>query len=196
MKLLLYISTCLMLLSFSEPESHYGKFKEWYAKNAHLLTQVKNVDSQKYELRFLPKEVKIVRDIASKKDVDKKNLKALNEKYDAFYEFNFKISIEGVQDILVSIAENESEYNGLLFFLLEDIIRDFTLVSSEGVKQPLQCIYENNYGAAPYLSFHLVFEKQQGESLERFIYNDVLLSGGELEFDLNPINELKIPKIK
>lgn len=192
----LFLCGWLLISSFGKPEVHINKFRNWYAENKSELVTSANNEAYHFEAAYIPKELKVLRELRNMDKVNKKELKALNKKYDGNVEFRFKIRRDGVRDLLKYHSQDEAMYQQLQFYLIESIFNDFTLVSSEDERlKPLHCSFENNYGAAPFISLHLVFDHPKGKWKE-LNYQDHLFGNGAIEMNLQNIEQLKIPKIK
>ena len=193
---LTYLVLGLLVVSWTSAGQSYEKFQEWYSVNKNSLELSQDVNELSYSIRFMPKELTILREVRGKKDLSRAELNKLNEKYDGFYEFSFKVQSLEVQDILASISDGEEDYNSRLFYLIESIGQDFTLVTRLGELKPLRCSFENNYGTAPFITFHLVFEHAPKNIMQQLAYNDQFFGCGNLMFELEEIEQLNIPKIK
>ncbi len=191
-----YLVLSLFILSFGKSDGPVEKFQQWYASHHDQLVISHEVGELNYSLRFLPKELNITREALKLKAATKKDLKALSKKYDGLYEFSFKVQSAHIQDILAALSVDEQDYNDRLFYLLDQIGNDFTLVTELGELKPLRCSFENNYGAAPFITLHLVFEHLSKNKLKQLAYVDQFFGCGNLVFELSEIEQLNIPKIK
>ena len=178
------------------PEKVMEKFKDWYGTNSSFLQLSQELNGFEVSVRYLPEELNVIREISKKSDVSKQEIKELYKKYSGTYEFSFKVSRSGVQDLLTHLSIDNSDYENRLFYLIESIGSDFTLVTTNGDLKPVNCHFENNYGNAPFLTFHLSFEKLPGENLKNFVYQDQTFGLETAVFDLEQIEKLTIPKIK
>lgn len=196
MKSVVFIVFGFILLSIQRDSSPFEKFREWYKENGSNLAQKKKVEDYSFELKYIPKEIKVIRELGSDLNLSSKAIQQAYTKYDLYYEFTFSMQHDSVANILMHVANNAEEYNSYLFYLLEEIQQDFSLHKNSGTFKPLRCSFENNYGVTPFLKFHLVFEKEQGDQLLELVYNDLFVGSGEIRFDISSIDDLKIPKIK
>lgn len=172
------------------------KFQEWFSKNASLLIVSEVQADYSCELRYLPTELKVFKEVSEKGDIKRSEIKEIYSRFEGTYEFSFRVSKKGVTDVLTHLSDGQEDYTNRLFYLLENITQDFTLVTENGELKPLDCHFENNYGAAPFLTFHLVFERDEKNKLKYLVYQDQFFGLESIIYDLNPIQNLTIPKIK
>ncbi len=185
------------LLSLTSSDKRSSKFRSWYADNHRSLEVDLSSGGVNWTLTYLPKEVKVLRNLNGKNDLTTKELRDLNKKFGAYTEFSFKIELEGVRDVLLHIAEDQQDFERLTFYMIEQIQKDFALIREKDEIEPLRCSYENNYGAAPFIKLHLVFEKSTKENkMKQLVFFDQLTNQGAQVFDVAHLTELKIPKIK
>lgn len=171
-------------------------FRQWYQENSVKLIIQQDVAPFTYSLRYQPVELNVLKALSGSEKVSQQDIKSLYEKNEGKIEFAFKVESKRIQDILAHLSGSEQEYNDRLFYLLDYIIQDFTLVTDQGEFKPLRCSFENTYGAAPTIVLHLVFEFDKKSSLKQLAYSDQFFGCGGLIFDLTEIQQLNIPKIK
>lgn len=199
MKFVRGITYCLLLVVLSSgmpSEKATRKFTTWYSENASSLMLSEIEDDYTCTIRYIPTELNVLRAVSSETEVKRSEIKELYEKYEGSYEFTFKVRKKSVSDLLTHVSGGQEDYTNRQFYLLESIGQDFTLVTKQGELKPLDCHFENNYGAAPFLTFHLVFDRAEDNELQHFIYQDQFFGLGSLIYDLNTIENLTIPKIK
>lgn len=192
------VLSSLLLMAGTTPENCYRNFQDWYRVNSDSL--ITNVQQGEYtfSLRYMPKELNVIREIKDQEEVTKNELKILNDRYDQYLEFAFKITSTNSDNILMNISKDETDYNDKLFYLLESIGEDFFLINGNKELKSLRCSFENSYGASPFITMHLVFSKEETDSSKenKLIFIDQLFTGEMIEFELKDITELEIPKIK
>jgi hypothetical protein len=202
MRLIAFICliTCCSFVSDRTPEACYKAFREWYtAHHSELLLKADRPDfGLAFELRYLPGEVAICEQILNTEKVSGKQLKSLYETYGVYDEYSFKIISTDSKDLLVAQSEDKAEYQEKQFYLIESVQQDFSLVRDNDTLKPIRCGFENNYGTAPFVTLHLVFEKakEQKPKHTELIYNDQLFTSETVRFDCTSIMNLQIPKIK
>lgn len=199
MSIIRVIAYSLLLLVFSSAmpsEKATEKFKKWYSKNASALVLKESDGDYSCNLRYIPSELKVFKELYNEPTIKRSRIKELYSKFGSNYEFSFKVSKKNVSDLLTHISDGHEDYTNRLFYLVEQIIQDFTLVTKEGELKPLDCHFENNYGAAPFLTFHLTFDKEVDNELEHLVYQDHFFGLGSIIYELNSIENLTIPKIK
>jgi hypothetical protein len=201
MRLIAFISLiiCCSFISDRSPESCYRAFREWYrAHHQELLLKAERPASGlAFELRYLPGEIAICQQILNNPAVSGKQLKALYETHAAYDEYSFKIISTDSKDLLIAQSADKQDYQDKQFYLTESIQQDFFLVRDIDTLKPIRCGFENNYGTAPFVTLHLVFEKATDRpNHTELIYNDQLFTAETVRFDCTAIMNLEIPKIK
>jgi hypothetical protein len=190
---------CYAFASDSPPEKRYRAFKEWYGAHHEQLLFTQTAGDLAFELRYLPNEVTICQQLLQQKTVSKKQLKGLYEQYDTYDAYSFKILSPDGSDLLISQSADKAEYQEKQFYLIESVREDFRLIRDNDTLRPIHCTFENNYGTAPFVLLHLVFEKApKGSRAERLqlLYTDQLFTSDTLVFDCRSLLHLQIPKIK
>ncbi len=151
-----------------------------------------------FEARFLPNELAVFQEIYNQSNVSRKQLKELYKRLDTYEVYTVKVSKSGEKDILIALSEDKADYQNKQFYLIESIQTDFALVRDGDTLSPINCQFENNYGAAPFVTLHLTFEKATTKKINSrtLLYNDQLFGSGLIAFDYSFIKNLQIPKIK
>lgn len=199
MSILRILTYCLLFVMFAAAmpsDKATKKFKEWYSQNASSLIITEKEGEYTCNLRYIPTELKVLKEVSSETEIKRSKLKEVYSKFEGNYEFSFKVSKKKVTDLLTHVSDGREDYTNRLFYLVESISQDFTLVTKQGELKPIDCHFENNYGSAPFLNFHVVFERDKENKLQHFIYQDQFFGLGSLIYDLNTIENLTIPKIK
>lgn len=198
MKFLTFALIVVLCFSFrKEPSKAMKAFREWYTDHADTLHQQVEADHLSYQIDYLPKELTVVREIMNLPKVSSSLLEELNSKYDAVEEYSFRITTSKGRDLLLTESEDKEDYQRKLFYLIENIQFDFALVQDQDTLYPLRCDFENNYGNAPSIKLHLVFDKtKKGGKQKELYYLDQLFGNGMIRYDLTHITNLNIPKIK
>ncbi len=189
---LFFIFSMFSHLGFTQDMS----FFDWYKSNSEELSYSKEVSEFTYAVEYIPVELNVLKELKNKNEYSKKEIKVLYNKYKGVWEFNFKISTNKFRDLLAAISIDQNEYNDRLFYLIDQIGNDFTLVTKTGELKPLKCSFENNYGSAPFITLHLVFDFKTGNEFKQFVYLDSFFGCGNLVYDISTINKLNIPQIK
>jgi hypothetical protein len=189
---------CCSFTTDKTPESCYRSFREWYAGHHEQLLLRQDSGELAFELRYLPNEVTICQQILNDKKVSSKRLKALYAAHDVYEEYSFKIISTDSKDLLISQSVDKADYQNKQFYLIESVQQDFSLVRDSDTLKPIRCGFENNYGAAPFVTLHLVFEKApKGKAAHtELIYTDQLFTAKTVQFDCTNMMNLQIPKIK
>jgi hypothetical protein len=195
------ILLCAATLAFApvkQTADRYARFKTWYEANHARLRQKQDVAALTYQLTYSPTELAVLREIKDRPSVSNKELRALYADYTGQLDFNFRIETREAADFLLSQSVDQADYNDKIYYLISNIQDDFRLVQGTDTLAPFQCKFENNYGTAPFVTLHLLFENPDRKfpAHATLIYRDSLFGAGNLFFDLQATSQLHIPKIK
>lgn len=196
-----YLTILIVLITCSgfvhEPEQCYAKFKEWYTEHHEELDLKVAQEELLFESRYLPNEVSICAELLQAEKATSSQIKDLYKRLDAYETYTIKISQPGEKELLLAQAEDKTDYQNKQFYLIENVRFDFALVRDNDTVMPLNCQFENNYGATPYVALHLTFDKPKKKITKRhLIYSDQLFGKGLIVFDYSFLSNLQIPKIK
>ncbi len=190
-----------MFTSFSSTsiEKIVNEFYDWNSKNSSKLNIQKTKNNINYNLTYLPYEFAVVDEIKELKKIDKNKLTDIIENYKKVEEYRMKISIDGVKDFLMSQSSSKQEYNDKLYYIISNLTNDFVMVNDSDTIRPLKCNFENNYGIASFITYHLVFPRKldlKDIKQKKIIYYDYVFTNDSIEYNVNQLLSLSLPKLK
>lgn len=174
------------------------EFSAWYKTNGKTLTTSRSKNMIDYQLTYLPMEFSILEEIKDKEKVSSKELKELEKMFGGTEEYSLKISTKGASDFLLSQSIDRQDYDDKLYYLIGNMVQDFKMVNNQDSIAPLRCEFENNYGTAPFITLHLVFDKPKIDkeiNSKKIIYTDLLFANDTIEYNLNHLIKLTIPQL-
>lgn len=200
MKKFFFISIVLLLFSFRmKPVSKMlDKYREWYSTNGTKLSVNREKKEINYQLNYIPSEVSVLGELKEVEKISKKELLEITKRYDAYEEYTIKISSSNARNFLLSQSYDKEDLTNKQYYLMSEVVKDFILINGTDSLTPLRCDFDNNFGAAPYLSLHLVFNRQKPDhpiKKKRLIYKDYLFAEDSIEYNLDHLTQLTVPKI-
>ncbi len=195
--LILLTVPCLSFLSRDDgQEPSIGAFKEWYLQHKDSLVFKTDFEELNYQLRYNPRELRLMNAIVKKEVVGKKEIASWYKDNSGMEEFSFKISCPK-NDILAQYSEDKEEYNKKLFYFIESASFDFLLVRKLDTIAPRHYQFENHYSTVPFITLYLAFDKStKNNPVRELIFSDQAFSGSIIPLDITRLNNLNIPKIK
>lgn len=193
-----FVVIAIALVSFrSKPVSKLLEvYREWYGINSSRLTVDRTKGEINYQLNYIPSEVSIFAELMDQEKVSKKELQKLSESYNAYEEYNLKISTLNTRNFLLSQSVDKEDLGEKQYYLMSEVVKDFILINGTDSLKPLRCDFENNYGSAPYINLRLVFERKKEKiTKKKLVYYDVLFAQDTIEYNLDQLTQLTIPKI-
>lgn len=189
--------TVLILLSFIKDKGTFNTsdFIEWYKLNADSTQFSQKWEDITYTLKFMPKELKLMRELHFEEIKTKKELNSWYQKNDEMFEFNLKIEGNS-KNLLADYSLDETAYQDKLFYFIESAQADLKLVIDGDTIIPFHYQFENHYGNAPFVNLYFAFKVSKNQKIKELIFNDYAFSGIEIPFVINRLNNLNIPKIK
>jgi hypothetical protein len=189
--------TALLLLSFNKDKGTFNTsdFIEWYKLNADSTQFTQKWDDITYTLKFMPKELKLMRQLHFEEIKTKKELNSWYKQNDEMLEFNLKIEGNS-KNLLTDYSSDETAYQDKLFYFIESAQADLKLVIEGDTLIPFHYQFENHYGNAPFVTLYFAFKVSKNQKIKELIFNDYAFSGIEIPFVINRLNNLNIPKIK